>query len=373
MLAEADKLRVAMLTSLSHDLRTPLASILGAATTLCWPTLAYMTWRRPGDLLATIRDEAERLDRFVGNLLDMSRLEAGALGTKPESVDCPMRLGSRDQAPGAAGCSPHAARSDLPTTCPWSSPIRCCWSRVWSTCWTMPRNMRRPERESASGARHGDRIVITVEDEGPGIAPELAAHLRQILPRRRSRPPRRGNGVGPRRGAWFRRILRRHAGGGQPQRRQGRDAHHVAPAQQAAERRMAQAAQDPDRRRRAADPPLPARQLAAARLRLYRGGGCRGALAVYAKESPDVISRSRPARPGRFCGDPGDPKAGADAHRRAVRAQRRRGQGQGAGAGRGRLCHQALRHERAAGAPEGGAAPWAAGGGRGAGVPHREL
>ena len=86
VLAEADKLRVAMLTSLSHDLRTPLASILGAATTLITGQNLYDA-KQTGELLATIREEAERLDRFVGNLLDMSRLEAGVLGVKPESVD----------------------------------------------------------------------------------------------------------------------------------------------------------------------------------------------------------------------------------------------------------------------------------------------
>ena len=86
VLAEADKLRVAMLTSLSHDLRTPLASILGAATTLIAGRNLYDA-RQTDELLATIREEAERLDRFVGNLLDMSRLEAGALGAKPETLD----------------------------------------------------------------------------------------------------------------------------------------------------------------------------------------------------------------------------------------------------------------------------------------------
>ena len=86
VLAEADKLRVAMLTSLSHDLRTPLASILGAATTLIAGQDLYDI-EQTDELLATIREEAERLDRFVGNLLDMSRLEAGVLGVKPESVD----------------------------------------------------------------------------------------------------------------------------------------------------------------------------------------------------------------------------------------------------------------------------------------------
>ena len=86
VVAEADKLRVAMLTSLSHDLRTPLASILGAATTLL-ANRAFMTQARTEELLLTIREEAERLDRFVGNLLDMSRLEAGALGAKSQWTD----------------------------------------------------------------------------------------------------------------------------------------------------------------------------------------------------------------------------------------------------------------------------------------------
>jgi two-component system sensor histidine kinase KdpD len=86
VVAEADKLRVAMLTSLSHDLRTPLATILGSATTLISGEGLYNK-DETREFLNTIREEAERLDRFVGNLLDMSRLEAGALGAKPEALD----------------------------------------------------------------------------------------------------------------------------------------------------------------------------------------------------------------------------------------------------------------------------------------------
>jgi two-component system sensor histidine kinase KdpD len=75
--AEKDRLRSALLTSISHDLRTPLASILGAAVSL--RTLAGLSAADREDLLSTIQEEAERLNRFIANLLDMTRLESGAI------------------------------------------------------------------------------------------------------------------------------------------------------------------------------------------------------------------------------------------------------------------------------------------------------
>src|SRR6185437_14118141 len=74
--AETERLRAALLTSISHDLRTPLASIVGAATSLRAYGSSYDESIR-ADLTATIHEEAERLNRFVGNLLDMTRLESG--------------------------------------------------------------------------------------------------------------------------------------------------------------------------------------------------------------------------------------------------------------------------------------------------------
>ncbi|MGY2048146.1 ATP-binding protein [Methylobacterium sp. JK268] len=76
--AETDRLRQALLTSISHDLRTPLASVLGAATTLR-DLDAALPAEAKGDLLATVIAESERLNRFIANLLDMTRLEAGAV------------------------------------------------------------------------------------------------------------------------------------------------------------------------------------------------------------------------------------------------------------------------------------------------------
>lgn len=81
-----DRLRNALLSSISHDLRTPLTSILGSATTLRRQE-AQLDQATRGDLLATIEQEADRLDRFVADLLNMTRLEAGALETKSDWID----------------------------------------------------------------------------------------------------------------------------------------------------------------------------------------------------------------------------------------------------------------------------------------------
>jgi two-component system sensor histidine kinase KdpD len=81
-----DRLRNALLSSISHDLRTPLTSILGSATTLRQQDTQLDEATR-ADLLATIEQEADRLDRFVADLLNMTRLEAGALETKADWID----------------------------------------------------------------------------------------------------------------------------------------------------------------------------------------------------------------------------------------------------------------------------------------------
>jgi two-component system sensor histidine kinase KdpD len=93
LLAETDRLRTALLTSISHDLRTPLASILGAASSLrSYRDLLDEAGR--DELLGTITDEAERLNRFVGNLLDMTRIESGAIELRREPADVSEVIGS---------------------------------------------------------------------------------------------------------------------------------------------------------------------------------------------------------------------------------------------------------------------------------------
>src|SRR6266850_663540 len=75
---ESDRLRGALLTSISHDLKTPLASVLGAASTLR-DLGSGLNEAQKNELLATMIDESERLNRFIANLLDMTKLESGAI------------------------------------------------------------------------------------------------------------------------------------------------------------------------------------------------------------------------------------------------------------------------------------------------------
>src|SRR6185312_7591558 len=91
--AETEKLRSALLTSISHDFRTPLSSILGSATSLksCRANLDETAQLQ---LIDTIEEEAERLNRFISDLLDMTRLEAGAIVLRAELIDVSDVIGS---------------------------------------------------------------------------------------------------------------------------------------------------------------------------------------------------------------------------------------------------------------------------------------
>jgi len=83
---QRDNLRAALLSSISHDLRTPLATITGAVTSLR-ELGDRMSPESRGDLLVTIEEESGRLTRFVSNLLDMTRIEAGTLDMRREWID----------------------------------------------------------------------------------------------------------------------------------------------------------------------------------------------------------------------------------------------------------------------------------------------
>jgi len=90
---ESDRLRSALLTSISHDLKTPLASVLGAASTMR-DLGSGLTEAEKHDLLATVIDESERLNRFIANLLDMTKLESGAIVPNAARQDIGEIVGS---------------------------------------------------------------------------------------------------------------------------------------------------------------------------------------------------------------------------------------------------------------------------------------
>jgi two-component system sensor histidine kinase KdpD len=92
LLQAAEKLQNALLNSISHDLRTPLVSITGALSTLEQDELLEPAARQ--SLVETAREEADRLNRLVGNLLDMTRLESGALQVKRDDCDVQDLIGA---------------------------------------------------------------------------------------------------------------------------------------------------------------------------------------------------------------------------------------------------------------------------------------
>ena len=228
--AERERLRSAMLTSVSHDLRTPLASIIGALSSLRSYRDRYDEATRD-ELLGTALSEAERLDRFVGNLLDMTRLDAGAIVPKREASKSATSSRRRCAAPRRSSRITSSPRSSRPA-CRHCRSTSCWPSRCCSISWTMPRNIRRRAAGSRSQARRDGepRRDLQVRRRGArhsgrGARPDF----RQVLPGRRRRPPARrhrpgaGHRQGLRRGPW------RHDRRAQPDRPQRRGVHRELP------------------------------------------------------------------------------------------------------------------------------------------------
>lgn len=171
--AETERLRAALLTSISHDLRTPLSSILGAATSLeSYGTMLGEAGRR--ELLGTIRSEAERLNRFVANLLDMTRLEAGALAPRLERADL-GELAASALSRAATMLARHKVALDLAPDLgqPLLDPIlfeQVLFNLLDNAGKYAPEHsvitLRITQSRLADGARE---IRVEVGDEGPGL------------------------------------------------------------------------------------------------------------------------------------------------------------------------------------------------------------
>src|SRR6185437_2646658 len=177
LVAESDRLRAALLTSISHDLRTPLASILGSATSLATQGEGLDAVTRL-DLARNIQDESERLNRFIGNLLDMTRIEAGPLRPKTEPVELSDTIGSALRRAGKILGS-HHTRIELQPALPMLDLDEVLFEQVLFNLLDNAGKYAPPGSTITITAwQEGDRVLVRVSDEGPGIP---AADLERVF------------------------------------------------------------------------------------------------------------------------------------------------------------------------------------------------
>ncbi|MEV0998497.1 DUF4118 domain-containing protein [Nonomuraea sp. NPDC050202] len=192
-LAEADRMRTALLAAVGHDLRTPLASARAAVESLRSTDVTWSDEDR-AELLATADESLIKLTRLVSNLLDMSRLQAGVLGVTLEPVAIEDVLPHAVDDLGPLG---DRLATDIPPGTPEIMADPALLERVLGNL------VANAVRHSPAGlpvlvgaSRHGDRVEIRVIDRGPGIPPE--AHERVFLPFQRlgDRDTHTGVGLG---------------------------------------------------------------------------------------------------------------------------------------------------------------------------------
>jgi len=168
VLAETERLRAALLTSISHDLRTPLASIIGAMTSLRSYGDAYDKASRE-ELMATIQSEAERLNRFIGNLLDMTRLESGAIQLNPEMIDAGDVIGTALHRASKI-LADHRLEIDIDPRLPMLRLDYLLFEQVLFNILDNAAKYAPPESlVRVSARRENGFVVFRIEDEGPGI------------------------------------------------------------------------------------------------------------------------------------------------------------------------------------------------------------
>jgi len=167
---EADRLRSALLTSISHDLKTPLASVLGSASAL----RAYgknLSDLERVELLTTIIDESERLNRFIANLLDMTKLESGAVVPNASLHDVSEIVGTALQR-AIKILNHHRVELDLQPDLPMIEIDAVLFEQV---LFNLLDNAAKYAPEASlieiRGWRNPTTVTIQVLDEGKGIPP----------------------------------------------------------------------------------------------------------------------------------------------------------------------------------------------------------
>jgi two-component system sensor histidine kinase KdpD len=173
-IAEADRVRTALLAAVSHDLRTPLASAKAAVTSLRSNDIEW-TAADHDELLATADESLDKLARLVDNLLDMSRLQAGALAVFPRPADLSEIVARSldDLGPVA-----RTVTVDIPHDLPEVAVDPGILERVIAN---LVANALRyaPEGEppALTGSALRGRVELRIIDRGPGIPPEHRHHI----------------------------------------------------------------------------------------------------------------------------------------------------------------------------------------------------
>lgn len=190
---EGERYREALLSSISHDLRTPLATITGAVTGLR-QLGERMTEENRDDLLQSIEEESGRMSRFVANLLDMTRIEAGTLKPKKDWVDVTDVVQSaveriRKYAPG------RVIETGIAPNLPLIEGDSVLLSQVLFNLLDNAVKYGGEEPINVYARRDGKDVFISVTDLGNGIPPE---DLDRIFEKfyRRGKPDGRAPGTG---------------------------------------------------------------------------------------------------------------------------------------------------------------------------------
>jgi len=193
---ESERLRSALLTSISHDLKTPLASVLGAASTMR-DLAGALSDTEKRDLLATVIDESERLNRFIANLLDMTKLESGAIVPNTALHDLGEIVGSALRRASKI-LTAHKVELVLAADLPMLQLDAVLFEQVLFNLLDNAAKYSPPETTiSIKSRRERDQVVLEVADEGHGIPPdELESVFDKFYRAQKGDHVRPGTGLG---------------------------------------------------------------------------------------------------------------------------------------------------------------------------------